>query len=257
MNFIRNLATFALAASTLACGAVEDAPTEGAAGDLTRSLTQSFDFVDGAGEPRHVQFVAAALLEDGVRLRYRALVDGQPRDIDYAQYGSNAPMEVTVTGPDPSANVALVIEDGRAEFFIADVPVGVFEWTPAGTEITTERRSDPLSFALLSLFPHQVAGLEPGGLFEYERVADAPEGYGALEQGKVSLGGILGGIGKIFGIGARVKCTKTSVYTCAAQCAQTADGCACGGQCGTIACCSSGCTVREETTYSGGIGGGG
>ncbi len=257
MHFIRNLVMVALAGLTLACGTAEDAPTERPTQDLVRALDQSFDFVDGAGEARSVQFIAAALLEDGVRLRYRAVVDGQPLTIDYAQYGSNAPMELTVTGPDATASLALIIEAGGAEFFIAGEPVGVFEWTEEGTEITTARASDPLSFALLSLFPHQVAGLEPAGLFEYERAGDAPEGYGALQQGKVTLAGILGGIGKIFGGGARVRCNKVKIYTCDTQCAQTADGCACGGACGPIACCSSGCTIREERTYEGGVGTGG
>ncbi len=246
----------ALLSLTLACEAVDETPAPAPTPtlDQVQPLAVAFEFVDGAGHARSVRFLDAALLEDGLRLRYRAVVDGQPRTIDYAQYGSDAPMEISVSGPAPRASLALVIDDDRAEFYIGDQAVGAFEWTEEGTELSSERQSDPLSFALLSLFPHQVEGLDPAGLFEYERQIDATDGYGALEQGKITLGGIIGGIGGLFR--ARIKCTKINIYTCAAQCTQTADGCECGGQCGLIACCSSGCTVREEVTYSGGIGGG-
>jgi hypothetical protein len=257
MNILtRCILPAALLSMTLACEPADSSPAPAPAAtlDQVQPLAVAFDFVDGADFPRSVRFLDAALLEDGLRLRYRALVDGQARTIDYAQYGSDAPMEVSVTGPDTRASIALVIDDGRADFYIADVAVGAFEWTEKGTELSSDRQSDALSFALLSLFPHQVEGLDPAGLFEYERQTETADGYGTLEQGKVTLGGIIGSIGGLFK--ARIKCTKINTYTCSAQCAQTADGCACGGQCGAIACCSSGCTVREEVTYSGGVGAG-
>ncbi len=260
MLFTRPLGTLALTGLVLACGPIDDAPSPSASATAPGSATEtallelSVDFVDGAGEARRVELVDATLLEDGLRLRYRALVDGQPRTMEYAQYGSDAPMEVTVTGPDARSEVGLFIEHGQAEFFIAGQPVGLFAWDELGTTITTPLSSDPLSFALLSLFPHQVTGAEPARLFEQGRQVDAAAGFGALEQG-ISLGGILRGIGKIFGGGARVTCTKVKIYSCQEQCTQTADGCACGAQCGTIACCSSGCKTEERTEYKGGVGG--
>ena len=61
-----------------------------------------------------------------------------------------------------------------------------------------------------------------------------------------------------FGIGGaslRCKKKKIKINTCEQQCTQTADGCACGGQCGAIACCASGCVNAEEVKweYGGGV----
>lgn len=246
MSRTRFLLAFALLFTT-ACG-VDDADpvTASAVDDRVVPLSLGFDFVDGADVARSIEFVDAALVEDGLRLRYRALVDGQPRSIEYAQYGTDAPLEITIDGPDARAALGLFIDGDRADFYIAGTRVGAFAWTVEGTSFTTPLQSDELSFALLSLFPHQVAGLEPATLFAGARYGDADDGYGSIQQGIFA---------KLFR--AKVKCTKNRIYSCSGDiCAQTAEGCACGGACGTIACCSGGCTVDESVTYSGGVGAG-
>ncbi len=220
-----------------ACATPTDSET--ATSEVTLDLEMAY--TDGAGVEREAHFIDAALLDDGLRLRYRALIDGQPRTIEYAQYGSDTPLELSVHGPE-GAELALFIEGEEAEFVIAGESVGAFDWTAEGSDLETQRQGDPLSFALLSLFPHQVEGLQPELLFAHSEAHTLGGGLEALEQGKITLKGVLKAIGGLFSGGARAGCTKLPDI-CSQMGTESPDGGGCqnGSACGKIKCCAGSC----------------
>lgn len=210
--------------------------------DGVRSVTLGLSLSDrdGAGFVRDVVFEEARLDETARTLTYLAWVDGRARTLTYAD--DDGALRITATDGHVDGEVSLLLLADRAEFSVAGQLIGHF-LPGEDTHIRTFAGSDPLSFALLSFFPHAIEGLEPEVLFPVGGVAEVGDGISETRVG-LRLFGLQIGQPKV-----RCKRVKVKINTCQHQCTQTSDGCACGGQCGAIACCQTGCVNEEKTEW--------
>jgi hypothetical protein len=106
--------------------------------------------------------------------------------------------------------------------------------------VVTELKADEASFALLSLMPHERAGLRVHELFGAETSAPAD----GIAQRTEALFGI-----KLGRLSVRCKKIKIRTYACDTLGTAGPDGCSGGSTCGTIPCCMSGCRVDESTAF--------
>lgn len=221
-------------------------PTVSGDADEVVALRRELTFTDGAGEERIVLVRDVAMLDGGDTLRYRLQLDGQARTVSYGLAESAGTLLVVVDGPDgQSEEIALRVGADDVEMAIRGETIGVFA-RGEGARAPTALHADPLSFAALSLFPHQVQGLTPGELFAgYSAYESGESGIDRVRQGKITLKGILQAIGGLFTGGARADCVKNpDVSSCDVPCSIVSDTPQ-GGPCGSIPCCAAGCQVTE------------
>lgn len=230
MNYRRQITLALPFAALMAC---EAGPNSEATDPQVREIGQSITAVDGAGFER--DFVIDRATKDPATgaIRYETYVDGVYRT--YTLTEAEGATMIAVAGEEVDTHIELTVLADRAELTIAGETVGHL-MRGEDSKVDTNKGSDPFSFALLSLLIHRVDGLRPQQLF-------APEGFGVTSEA-LRIGPIT--IGKV-SLGCKKK--KVKINTCEQQCTQTADGCACGGQCGAISCCASGCVNAEETVW--------
>ena len=221
-------------------------PTVTDSADEVVTLRRELTFTDGAGEERLALVRDVALLEGGDTLRYRLQLDGQARIVTYGLAEGPQTLLVVVDGPDDQTEeIALRVGAHDVEMAIRGETIGVFA-RGEGEHAPTALHADPLSFAALSLFPHQVQGLTPGELFAgYSAYETGEGGIDRVRQGKITLKGVLQAIGGLFSGGARADCVKNpDISSCDVPCAIVTDTPQ-GGPCGAIPCCAGGCEVVE------------
>jgi hypothetical protein len=243
---LTRLAVLTTLALATACEAPGPDAESGTHADALRITEPAYAqrLVDGAGLGRAVRIDRALVDPSAGVVRYEGSIDGDAASVTYTLLSAHA-VSVRADAETSGRSVELVVEAGLADFAIDDETVGAFPWAPGADGVSTPEGSDPIAFAMLSVMPHQLEGLEPETLF-----VDASTVAPGITARRQAAGGLFAGIGKLLGVHIKVNCETVRTYKCGSQCTTTPEGqCGCGSACGPIPCCSGACEITEAKVY--------